>query len=192
MKEEVLQLLSAIGEMPPDLIDHLVSILADGHLPKDKRFLDEGAICDGIFILFKGMIVGQKWQRGKEVTSWIMREGNYVTSPKSFFTQTKTKEWMIAVEPCEFCGITYLQLQEIYQRWPIFNLHGRILTEQYYMMSLDREDFLKNHRGKQKYKMLLETDPELVRRCPNKYLASYINVNVTTLSTIRSEIKDGR
>ncbi|HEV3414317.1 MAG TPA: hypothetical protein VG101_17680 [Puia sp.] len=41
-------------------------------------------------------------------------------------------------------------------------------------------------------KIFLETNPEVVARCPLKYLASYLNVNVTTLSTIRSNTKKRR
>lgn len=192
MKEQVIKLLNAIGLMPQDLIDHLIDILEDGEFAKDEIFHKEGEICNRIFFLFKGMIVGQKMFRGKETTTYIMREGDCITSPQSFFMQIKSKEWLTAVEPCEFCGITYRQLQETYQNWPIFRLHGLTLTERYYMRSLDREDFLKNHRGIQKYKMLVETDAELVKRCPQKYLASYINVSVTTLSTLRGRFLGGK
>jgi hypothetical protein len=192
MKEQVIGLLNAIGQMPQDLIDHLFTILEDGRFAKDEMFHKEGEVCDQILFLRKGMIVGQKMFRGKEVTTWIMRNGDYITSPQSFFMQMKSKEWMIAVEPCEYFAITFRQLEDIYQRWPLFYRHGKTLTEQYYMKSLDREDFLKNHRGIQKYKMLVETDPELVRRCPQKYLASYINVSVTTLSTLRGKFLGGK
>jgi CRP-like cAMP-binding protein len=136
--------------------------------------------------------VGLKWQKGKEVTTWIMREGDVVTSPESFFDQTPSTERIVAVEDCTGWGITWVQLEETYELYVEFNRHGRILTQAYYVRNLKHADFIKTYRGKEKYKTLLETNPELAARCPQKYLASYLNVNPTTLSTLRSNLKKRR
>jgi CRP-like cAMP-binding protein len=192
MKENVLAFLNSIGKMPPPLNNHLSGILTWRHIPKGTLILAKDAICGEIFFIIKGMVAGIKWQKGQEVTTWIMREGDVVTSPESFFEQMRSAEWMIAVEDCEVLGITYRQLEDTYDQFPIFNLHGRILTQRYYMRNLKQTDFMKRYTATEKYKMLLESNPEVVQRCPQKYLASYLNVNVTTLSSIRSKIMKGR
>jgi hypothetical protein len=115
-----------------------------------------------------------------------------VTSPESFFTQTASNERVIAVEDCEIWVITWGELQETYRLFPIFNLNGRLLTEKYYVQNLKLTDFMKRYTAKEKYAILLDTDEELTWRCPAKYLASYLNVNTTTLSTIKSEVMEER
>ena len=191
MKEDVLKLLNAIQRMEPALNQHIFDLLKPEHIPAGTEVLALDKICRKIFCVSKGMFIGRKWIRGKEVTTWIMREGNVVTSPASFLRQMASAEWIITVEDCEIWSITYEQLQETYKRFPEFNLHGRMLTEHYYLMGLDREDFMKCNTAKKKYKMLMDTDPDLILRCPAKYLAGYLNVNETTLSTIKKGFKGG-
>lgn len=191
MKEDVLQLLNAIQKMAPDLHQYVFDQLEPEHIPANTEILEFGKICRKIFYVSSGMFIGRKLIRGKEVTTWIMREGDIVTSPASFLRQIPSVEWIIAVEDSNIWGITHEQLRDTYKRFPEFNFHGRILTEQYYLKALDREDFMKCHTGKKKYKMLMDTDPELILRCPGKYLASYLNVNETSLSTIKKGISGG-
>jgi CRP-like cAMP-binding protein len=192
MKEDVLQLLNAFQRMESALQQHISDLLQPEQIPTGTEVLGFGKPCRKIFFVSSGMFIGQKWIRGKEVTTWIMREGDVVTSPASFLRQIESAEWIITVEDCEVWGITYEQLQETYRRFPAFNLHGRMLTEQYYLKALDREDFMKCNTAKKKYKMLMDTDPELILRCPAKYLASYLNVNKTTFSTIKKGFKWGK
>jgi CRP-like cAMP-binding protein len=192
MKENVLAYLNSVGQMRPSLYDHLYAILTPRYYPKGTEILARGAICGEIFFLSSGMVVGLKWQMGKEVTTWIMRGGDVVTSPESLFDKTASTERIIAVEDCTGWGISRVQLYDTYAQFPDFNLHGRIITERYYVRNLKHADFIKTYRGKEKYKMFLEANPELVARCPQKYLASYLNVNPTTLSTLRSKFRKRR
>jgi CRP/FNR family transcriptional regulator, anaerobic regulatory protein len=192
MKEKVLEFLNSVGRMRPPLHNRLHAILTSRHYPKGTVILERGAVCGEIFFLTSGMVVGLKWQKGKVVTTWIMREGDVVTSPESFFEQLASTERIIAVEDCTGWGITWVELEDTYEQFPEFNRHGRILTQGYYVRNLKHADFIKTYRGKEKYKIFLETNPEVVARCPNKYLASYLNVNPTTLSTLRSNLKKRR
>jgi CRP/FNR family transcriptional regulator, anaerobic regulatory protein len=192
MTEKVLQLLNTFGKMPPELNAHIGQILKKEFIPKGTEIVRDGEVSRKIFYLAKGMVVGLKWQKDQWVTTWIMRDGDIVTSPESFFTQTASNEQVIAAEDCEIWVITWEQLQEIYRLFPIFNLNGRLLTEKYYVQNLKLTDFMKRYTAKEKYSILLDTDEELTWRCPAKYLASYLNVNTTTLSTIKSEVMEER
>lgn len=192
MKENVLEFLNSVRRMPPPLHRHLHAILTPRHYKKGTVILARGVICSEIFFLSSGMVVGIKLQKGKKVTTWIMKEGDVVTSSESFFDQTQSAELIIAVEDCTGWGITWVELEDTYEQFPEFNCHGRILTQGYYVRNLKHSDFIKTYRGKEKYKLFLETSPEIVARCPSKYLASYLNVNPTTLSTLRSNLKKRR
>jgi CRP/FNR family transcriptional regulator, anaerobic regulatory protein len=193
MKEEVLRFLDAVHKMPPALRKHLFSLLTERHIPKKAEILKKGEICNEIFFVISGMVVAQKWQKGQWVTTWIMKEGDVVTSPQSFFDRTPSMERLIAVEPCVILGITWEELEDTYRQFEEFNRHGRIITQRYYTQNLDLTDFMKRYTAKEKYRMLLEKDSNMIMRCPDKYLASYLNVNTTTFSTIKSSVmKEGK
>lgn len=182
-------MLAAVGPMSPGLTSHLASILTPAYYPKKTEILRYGQVCRNIFFIGQGMVVGRQFQKNQEITPWIMREGNIATSPESFFKQTPAQVRMITVEPCHVAGITFQQLEDTYLRYPEFHLQGHLLTQQYYLMSLERGEDKKRFTAKEKYLMLLEKDPEIAIRCPNKYLAGYLDVNESTLSTVRGSLR---
>lgn len=153
--------------------------------------LKEGQVSKNIYFIKAGLIRGFKWKKSKEVTMWIMKEGDIIISPVSFLEQTPSEEAIIALEKCEVWGISYEELQNIYKEFRDFNLHGRVITEKYYIRNAKWQSFLSRSTAKEKYLLLLQNDPELIKRVPSKYLASYINVTPETLSKIRSEISNG-
>ena len=188
MIEKALSLLNAVANMSPELEQHLTQILTPRHIPKHTEILPYGQVCHEIFYLGNGMVIGQKYQKRQEVTTFIMREGAIVTSPESFFNRTASNERLFTIEPCDILVMTWQQLEDTYKTFENFERHGRIITQQYYIMNLQHTDEVMRYTVEEKYRRLLERDRELERRCPNVYLASYLNCNQTTLSTVRSKV----
>jgi len=79
-------------------------------------------------------------------------------------------------------------LQSIYKKYLEFNYIGRVLTEKYYTLSEQRLYAMRMQRSLERYMHLLENFPELVKRVPSKYLASYLGITDVTLSNIKSKI----
>lgn len=84
--------------------------------------------------------------------------------------------------------ISYDNLQQMYQHTKIGNAVGRKLSETLYVAKSKRELALLNLTAKERYLSLFSERPEIIRRIPQKYVASYIGITPQALSRIRREI----
>lgn len=97
---------------------------------------------------------GYTLQNGREASSWFMREGDFVISIASFFTQTPGDEYLELLEPGEGFSLSYEHLQQLYRDFPAFNFHGRMLTEHYYVQSELRARHLRTLPAAERYARL--------------------------------------
>ncbi len=158
--QNVIDFLNSIKPMSPELILHLESILKYATFNKRQFVHDQGKICKYIWFIEKGALGSFYERHGKQLCSWFMMEGDVITVVRSFFTQVKSYESIQAIEDTHTWYISYNELQWIYENFPEFNYHGRILTEKYYQLSDHRLYLLHNQTAAQKYKYLLENFPK--------------------------------
>ena len=134
----------------------------------------------------KGLIRCFYHKGDQEISSWFMKEGDFIISVESFFSQKESYESVQALEECEVYSIEYPALQSLYKLFPEFNIIGRILTERYYVLSEQRLYSLRMQRSSERYQFIMDKYPEIIQRIPSKYIASYLGVTEETLSRIRS------
>jgi CRP-like cAMP-binding protein len=116
-----------------------------------------------------------------------MSDNDIVISVFSFFTQSPSLENIELLEDTVLYSISYQSLQQLYQQFPQFNLHGRIITEQYYMLSEQRNFALKKQSAKQRYDLLLKQYPQILQKASLGHIASYLGITQETLSRIRKQ-----
>lgn len=173
-----------------DLKDYLRDNLVTRELLKKDYLLKRGQVCEYIYFVEQGLLRCFYEKNDEQITSWFMKEEDVIISVNSFFNQIPSEENIVALERTLIHGIHFKQLQELYIRFIEFNIVGRILTTQYYILSEERLYFMRRERARDRYLYLLRTQPDLLQRAPLKYIASYLGINLETLSRIRSEIKN--
>lgn len=184
--ELLLQKLNQIAPLSPNLEEVFKNYLKKEERRKKEFLLKEGSISVKIYFLEKGTCRAFYFSENKEITNWFMSNGDIVISVFSFFTQSPSLESIELLEDATVYSITYQQLQDIYREFPEFNLHGRIITEQYYMMSEHRNFALKKQTAKQRYDILLQQYPMILQKASLGHIASYLGINQETLSRVRA------
>lgn len=188
MPNALFALLNAVHPMSDALQDHLRSILVKKEVTKKSYLLKRGQVCQYIYFIQKGLLRCYYEKNQEQITSWFMKEHDIIISVKSFYTQTPGEESIIALEDTVVYGISYHQLQEIYQHFLEFNIIGRVFTTNYYILSEERLYSLRKERARDRYLFLLNKHPDIIQRVPLKYIASYLGISLETLSRIRSNI----
>ncbi|UZJ63230.1 hypothetical protein OKW96_11945 [Sphingobacterium sp. KU25419] len=84
--------------------------------------------------------------------------------------------------------LTHTALSHLYQQHLEFNVIGRYLTEQYYIESESKANALRMLSAKERYHELILRKPQILRRVPLGYIASYLGITQSTLSRIRAKI----
>ena len=192
--EQLIALLQAISPLSAALEAHLRRIIQETKYKKGDIILPLDAICNQIFYIETGLVRSFYYAveepgvlAGEEVSNWFMKQGDICIAVLSFLRRIPSYEIHVALEACLCWGITHEQLEEIYVLFPEFNIHGRIITGEYYCQSMERERDLKLKSAEERFALLMEKTPELALRVPNKYLASYMGVKERTLEKLRHD-----
>ena len=159
---------------------------------KGKILLHEKDTCKNLWFLCDGLLRSYHNIGDKEITSRIMYTGHIVISPGSFFTQTPATESIEALSECTLAKLSFIDLQDIYKKFPEFNYHTRLITEQYFYKQEQRLYMLRKHDASAKYNFFLENYANYLKDIPQKYIASFLNIAPETFSRTRSKLSKNK
>jgi CRP-like cAMP-binding protein len=188
---EIINILNGINPMSPELIDQLSDNLKTTTLKTGEYLLRAGEVCRNVYFVQKGLLRSISLEDSKEVSNWFMGENDVVYAVESFLKQEASKESIQALEDCTLYYITYSELQDIYRNFSEFNWHGRVLTEKYYLLNMERSSILANPDRDQRYRLLWQSHRAHFNRVQNEYLASYLGVSLRTLLRLKKRAKKG-
>lgn len=185
--EELLQLLRSVGPISAALDRHLRKKIKLRVYRKGELLLRAGETAGLILYLKKGLVRSYSLRNGKEVSNWFMNEGRIIISVESFLQQIPAEEWIQALEDCECWGVTYEELEQTYRKFLRFERVGRLITNYYYCMSEARHKSQRQRKPEEKYDYMMATEPDLVARVLNKYMASYLDISTSRYAKLRSD-----
>ena len=163
----------------------LLSRVSLMHWEKGHRIIRKGQVATSLFIIKKGM-VRSFYQKGiTEITIWFAYEGQIAVSISSLFYGKPSHETVECVEDCDLFCISNKDLQELYARYECMNTIGRRMAEEYCSILDDRVYSFQVMSATERYKDLMEFEPEIIKRAPLSNIASYLGISQETLSRIR-------
>ena len=186
MSTALFGIFNSIIPMSDKLVERLNETLCSETVPKKYFLLKEGQVSNHIYFIEKGFIRSYYEKDLKEVTSWFMKEYDIIISVNSFYNRTVSHESIQTLEESTVYFIHYNELQRLYKDFIEFNIIGRIFTERYYTLSEERLYSMRKQSAEEKFYFLLDKHPEIIKRAPLGYIASYLGISLETLSRIRS------
>jgi len=166
----------------------LAEVITKREFPKGTLLLEQGKTCKHLNFLESGFARAFYFHDGKEITTWFAFEDDIVVSMYSFTTQKPSLENIEIVETSVLHCISYDHLQQLYQKYPEFNLIGRLLIEKYFIELEERISSLQMQSAKERYQGILNNQPKLLQRASLGHIASYLGISQETLSRIRANI----
>jgi len=155
---------------------------------KGKLLLKAGEICDHIYFIKKGAVRGFIRDGAKDITTWITAENEIVSSISSLDMKEPAQENMQAIENCELLALTYSDFQDLYIKFPEFNILARKLLQKYYQDAERRAFIARVTKAEKKYRLFLIRYGHLANRIPLKYIASFLGITLETLSRVRKKL----
>lgn len=167
--------------------------LTEIDVPARTLLLREGEVSRQAYQILRGCL--RLWfnDNGRDITFQFFFEGQGVSSMESFRTGRPSLFNMETVEPCKLRVITKVDFDKMLAEAPGF----KELIEASVYQRLDHYTalFLSRIRDtpQQRYMDLVDRHPEIIRRVPQHYIASYLGITPVSLSRIRNKAgKAGR
>ena len=179
---------SRFPEMSLEARLQLESILIREEYPKGTIALNQGEIAHEIVFVGKGMLRQYYYKNGKDVTEHFSYEGCILMCLESFLKQEPTRLIIETIEPAIIYLFPYDMIQKLTkENWEI-NMFYRKILEFSLIVSQIKADSWRFETARERYNLLLERHPEIIKRAPLSYIASYLLMTPETLSRVRSGV----
>lgn len=173
-----------LGHVSEELKAFLTQHVHEVKLPRKEHLLEAGQVASKLYFVESGLVRGYYLHDGKDITTWVMAENDFVISILSFYTRKPSYEYVELLEDSHLWYLSYDKLQEAYRLFPEFNLIGRLLTERYYVMSEYRSYYLRMHSAEERLQLLLHDWPGILARVKHRHVASLLGISSETLSRL--------
>jgi len=157
-------------------------------LNSNEYFLQEGQICNRIGFVKNGLLRSFFYDdQGDEITTAFYPEGSLIIAFESFNNRLPSKESIKAIENSELMIIRYERQKELYQLIPAWNHICKDLADVMSREMIERAKSFQVLSAAERYKKFCEDHPDLLQRVNLGYIASYLGVDIATLSRIRAK-----
>jgi len=159
-------------------------------VPSGTTLLSEGDIATKLFLVIHGCLRTYFIKEtGIEITSQFFIEGQMVSSFESAMTGMPSRQYIDAIEDSTvgFIEITIFK-KMISESGLGMNDFNRFLISRLIFYMNQHASFILDNPEK-RYKKLLQDNPELVSRLPQKYIASYLGITPVSLARIRTRLR---
>lgn len=158
------------------------------NLKKKQFILHNGKICNFIGFIAAGIIRHFHIKDGIEKTCDISFENSWVTDFQSFTYNTSSIMNLQAMEDSSVFFISKENLAQLYKACQKYETFGRLMAEQVAQRATEIAMSLSSEKPEERCKRLIQKQPDLFQRVPQKYIANFLGVSPESLSRIRSRI----
>jgi CRP-like cAMP-binding protein len=160
-------------------------------IPAKTVLLEEGAVSKKAYVIEKGCLRVWFNNQGKDVTFQFFFENEMVSGAESFRKKIPSFVNIETIEPCILYWIDKKDMDKIMSdtlKVPalIENILNAAYERQYNYMK-HFLSFIKD-TPEQRYLNLLKEKPQIIKRIPQQYIATYLGITPVSLSRIRNRL----
>lgn len=167
--------------------DKIRNLFQDGEIAAKTTLLKEGEIAQYIYFIKKGCL--RLWfnNDGKDITFQFFFENQAVSSVESFLGRQPSIFSLESIEPTTVVMLSKDGFDTLNHHYP--QLKGGFQEIILLRMGNYAKLFLSRIKDnpQKRYKELLKNNPEIIKRVPQHYIASYLGITPISLSRIRNK-----
>ena len=156
---------------------------------KRKDYLiEQGKKCNFIAFISEGIIRHFHVKDGDEKTCDITFENNFITEFQSFTTNSPSYMSFQALADTKGYLISRGNLEKLYAQCSKYETIGRLMAEKVARRSTEIAMSLSSDKPQTRYLKLIENQPDLFQRVPQRYIANFLGISPESLSRIRKRL----
>lgn len=157
--------------------------------PADTVLIDYGSSKDVVLFILKGL-VRSFWtnERGEDITTSLFWENQVMFNADIIFFNEPSKYVYQTLEPTRLLLLPREKLNALVAKSPKLEAHRKLVHNQLLSISAERIHDFVTLSPEERYLKFVYSNPDLVNRVPNKYIAHILGVTPVSLSRIRKRI----
>jgi CRP-like cAMP-binding protein len=152
---------------------------------KNEFLIFEGEVCRYAWFLQKGLVRCYYKRDEREVTTFFVEEDHMIVLFKSLFGQKKSLYNIQALEDCELYGIGYEDILHVLETYPEARHIRTIIADRHSNLKDIRTRAISGLTARERYRYFEKHFPHLLGRVKLEYIASYLDMDIRTLTRAR-------
>lgn len=168
------------------------SVFADAlygrDLKKGEALVQAGTVCDEVAFIISGSLRFFIVRDGIEFSNYFTFEGEMVSAYGSFLKRMPGPVNIGAMEPTRLACLSHAGLHGLLRDARVahkMERFGRLIAEGLILCYDERLMSFVTESAEERYRHLLQKQPELLQRIPQHYVANYLGITPESLSRIR-------
>jgi CRP-like cAMP-binding protein len=174
---------NSLSKEAENAITEICSVI---NIKKNKDLQPIGHTCKTIYFINKGIARIYYYKDGIDITESFAFENNIIARVESLFTGKPSRKAIQILEDAEIVAINSTQLFKLYDTFPEIERLLRKIFEAAYVDTVNRIEGIQFHSAEERYNALINEAPDVFKRVPLKYVASYLGITQVSLSRIRA------
>jgi CRP-like cAMP-binding protein len=146
-----------------------------------------GQTCRTIYFIRKGALRIFYFKGETDITDSMEFENAFVARAESLISGRPSRKGIQAIEDTELIAINADKLSKLYDEYlELERLFKKIFLNAF-MATINRIESLQFHSAETRYANFLKEHPDVLKRVPLKYIASYLGITQVSLSRIRAK-----
>lgn len=189
MEDKLYNYLAQFDFLSPQEVAYIVAQFTPKHLKKNELLVRAGSICDQLAFIATGAVRAfTSDENGEDNTTCFSFENRFVTVFDSFIARKSAQKSIRAIEDCTLLVINNNTFQQLATELPSWIYLQELLTREAFAEKEYYHIHFKNKAAKEKYRHLLEEQPEIIKRAEVQDIASYLGITQRTLTRAKRAI----
>lgn len=190
MVESLYQYLYRYTNLSRERFDDLRPYLEIRHFGKNVALVETGEVDNYINFVTEGLIRKFFYRHREEVITQLAKENELICSSVSFLTGQPSAYVVETIEPSTTISISRENMEKIYEMGSDMERMGKLVT----MDWLLQKEYWVNDRitltPRKRFVKFMNENADLIKRVPQKFLASYLNMKPETFSRYKHYLID--
>ncbi|MEE9362411.1 MAG: cyclic nucleotide-binding domain-containing protein [Cellulophaga sp.] len=168
-------------------LNSILSCFSKQVMPKNKFVLKKGQLVTYYYFICSGGFVIYDMKNDIQSIRYFAFENEFITDISKIKSGGRTESYIKTLEETTVYTISHKKMEEMYNRFPIWERFGRLVWENAFESVLHAIHGFQSLNAKERYLILLKRS-DLINRVPLKDLSLFLGITPSSLSRIRKEI----
>lgn len=189
MQQALLKAIRNVVPFTEEEASLIIPFFVEKNYKRNEILIPSGKVANHVFFVVKGLL--QQYyidELGNEKTCDFIFENNFATDLESFTQKTPSSSSVKALKETICLGITCSNLMQVIRESKSVENYFNSVIEQIAAKSMRRTKSLLTNSPEQRFLELLELQPDVFQKIPQRYIAQYLGVAPESLSRIKKRI----